>query len=486
MDILHRLLKTAHPTKAEKKILISLLSILIILCTLTFLSHRNSKRVISSAEEVDRSQEIKYHIEQVLAVATDLETGARGYVITGDEQYLEPSRKAVATIFVHLNHLKQIVGNNSTQLAQISQLTELVDKKISVSAEIVKIRKTSGLNDAIQYMAASDSKLLMDNIRAVTDKMMNAENGRLQKEREENHANIKNFNLAFDLLLLKIAVSILTVFFILRFYFKARRKSEELLSVSKHLLESIIDNTSSVIFIKDLTGKYILINSSYENLYHINKEEIKGKTCDEIFSKEIAASIRKTDLEVIRTGKLMQFEEDIPNNNEVRHYLTVKFPLFDNDKKLYAVCGIATDITERIRMEKLITERADTFFDLFNNAPCAYHSINNDGVIIEMNDTELKWLGYTREEVIGKMHIRNLLSSESHVILDHYFPKIKEGKIGTLQNIEIVLMRKDGTTIPVEAHVTIQYDDNGEFLRTRTSLFDISVRKQAEALISQN
>ncbi|MEP7170806.1 MAG: hypothetical protein ABI855_15665, partial [Bacteroidota bacterium] len=78
MDFLHSFLKTNHPTKAEKKILISLLSILTILCTLTYLSHRNSQRVISSSEEVERSQEMKYHIAEVVALCTDLETGARG------------------------------------------------------------------------------------------------------------------------------------------------------------------------------------------------------------------------------------------------------------------------------------------------------------------------------------------------------------------------------------------------------------------------
>jgi PAS domain S-box-containing protein len=486
MDFLHRFLKTAHPTKAEKKILVALLSILIILCTLTYLSHRNSKRVISSAEAVDRSQEIKYHIEQILAEVMAFETGARGYIITGDMQYFEPAAEANRTISEHLSILTGLVGNNADQLERIDRLRELVDKKISVSNSIAERRKASGLNEAIKYMSASESKALMDKIRMLTNTMTDDENILLKKEREESRNNIRNFNLTFDLLLVKMAISILTVFFILRFYFKARRNSEQLLSESKHLLQSIIDNTSSVVFIKDLSGKYLLINTSYEKLYNISREEIKGKTCGEIFGKDIADKIRKTDQEVISTVKLMEFEEDIPNNNELRHYLTIKFPLFDNQNEMYAVCGIATDITERKRMEKLMTERSESVLDLFNNAPCGYHSINAEGIVIEVNDTELKWLGYKREEIVGKMSIRNLLHKESHEILDYYFPKAKAAKIKMLQNIELILLRKDGTSFPVEAHVTIQYDDDGKFLRTRTSFFDISVRKQAESLVSQN
>ncbi|HKR05011.1 MAG TPA: PAS domain S-box protein [Bacteroidia bacterium] len=486
MDFLHRFLKTAHPTKAEKKILVGLLSILIILCTLTYLSHRNSKRVISSAEAVERSQEIKYHIEQVLAVITDFESTARGYVITGDEKYLEPATHAIDNLFDHLHYLEEVVEKDSVQLSQVHQLSALVDKKIAVSKGIVNKRKTSGITAAIQYMESSESKWLMDKLRAITDTMLKEEDEKLKSERDENRTHIKNFNITFDLMLVKIAISILTVFFILRFYFNARRKSEQLLSENKHLLQSIIDNTSSVIFIKDLSGKYLLINNRYEKLFHISAEEIKGKADHEIFPKEVADAIRAADLKVIQYKKLMEFEEDVPNNGEMRHYLSIKFPLFDAEYNVYAVCGIATDITERKLMEKEIREQSDNILDLFNNAPCGYHSTNSEGILIEMNDTELRWLGFEREEIIGKAHILSLVNQKSHNILKQNFSGMKEGKIEILKNVELIMQRKDGTTFPVEAHVSIQCNENGEFLRTRTTLFDITVRKQAEMLILQN
>src|SRR5438477_885208 len=91
--------------RSERNILIGLLSILIILISITFLTHRNSKRVIASAFAVDRSQEIKYHIEQVIAEITDIETGARGYVITGDVDYLKPNTDATANVLAHLSNL---------------------------------------------------------------------------------------------------------------------------------------------------------------------------------------------------------------------------------------------------------------------------------------------------------------------------------------------------------------------------------------------
>src|SRR6185295_6026284 len=154
MDFLHRFLKTAHPTKAEKKILVGLLSILIILCTLTYLSHRNSQRVISSAEAMERSQEIKYHIEQLLAEITDYESVARGYVITGDEKYLEPGSFTSENVSSHLNDLKDLVGNDTLQLSQVYLLNDLVEKKINTSKGIVSKRRSSSLNEVAKYIEA--------------------------------------------------------------------------------------------------------------------------------------------------------------------------------------------------------------------------------------------------------------------------------------------------------------------------------------------
>src|SRR5258705_1510784 len=104
---------------SEKKILIGLLSILTILVTITFLTHRNSKRVIASAEQVDRSQEIKYHIEQVLTEITGIETGARGYVITGDAGYLAPNNDATADIYAHLSNLGLLVQDDSLMATRV-------------------------------------------------------------------------------------------------------------------------------------------------------------------------------------------------------------------------------------------------------------------------------------------------------------------------------------------------------------------------------
>jgi two-component system NarL family sensor kinase len=473
-------------TKSEKKILFSLLSILIILSSLAYFSHRNSKRVLTSAEEVEQAQEIKYHIEQLLAVSIDMENGARGFVITGNESYLEPTNKAITSIFEHIDHLKLVLAGNSSQQERINELEKIVDEKVTNSTRTIEIRRNKGINEALAYVSKGEGKAYLDKIRGITGIMLQDEDKILKSRREENQSFIRNFNLTFDLLLIKIAITILGIFFVLKYYFKQRRKSDELLRENKELLETVIDNTSSVVFIKDISGRYMMINKQYEKLFHFGKSEIKGKTDHDIFPKEIADSVRHADLEVIKTKKLIEFEEDVPSNGETRHYVSVKFPLMDQDNVVYAVCGIATDITDRKKSIEELKQRSDAIMDLFNNAPCGYQSTDREGYILEMNDTALRWLGYKREEVIGKLTIHDLVSKESMPQLEFYFPKIRSGLVKSLHDIEVRIKRKDGSVFPALVNTIGVYDEDGNFLHTKTSVFDITLLKQSELIISQN
>ncbi|MBK8027469.1 MAG: PAS domain-containing protein [Chloroflexi bacterium] len=78
-----------------------------------------------------------------------------------------------------------------------------------------------------------------------------------------------------------------------------------------------------------------------------------------------------------------------------------------------SIVSVNHDITERKQAEEALRKYAEEIYDLYNNAPCGYHSLAGDGLITQMNDTELRWLGYTREEVVGKRRISDFFTPES-------------------------------------------------------------------------
>ncbi len=129
------------------------------------------------------------------------------------------------------------------------------------------------------------------------------------------------------------------------------KKAEETLRRSQRQLQSIIDNTPALVSIKDAQGRFLLINRRFENLFGVTAEQLIGKTDADVFPKELAEEFRTHDLEVLESGRSLEWEEAMPHDDGPHTYLSVKFPLGDAALPSYSLCSISTDITERKRME---------------------------------------------------------------------------------------------------------------------------------------
>jgi PAS domain S-box-containing protein len=132
-----------------------------------------------------------------------------------------------------------------------------------------------------------------------------------------------------------------------------RRKAEEALRASEERLQHIVDNTTAVIFVKDLELRYLLVNREFEQRHQVRRDQIRGKTDFDIHPPEVAEAVRANDRRVIQAGEPIQFEEAAPSVEGERRYVAVKFLLRDRTGKPYAVCGIATDVTESKRTEEM-------------------------------------------------------------------------------------------------------------------------------------
>lgn len=132
---------------------------------------------------------------------------------------------------------------------------------------------------------------------------------------------------------------------------------------------------------------------------------------------------------------------------------------------------------KRRQIEDNLLKSAQEVHDLYNNAPCGYHSLDKDGLIVRMNDTELSWFGYSKEEIIGKP-FTNLLSDEGRRIFNLTFPGLK--KQGAVKELAYDMVRKDLSTFPVLINATAVKDEAGNFVMSRSMVLDITTRKQAE------
>ena len=127
-------------------------------------------------------------------------------------------------------------------------------------------------------------------------------------------------------------------------------------AVGPEQLQALIDNTNAVIYMRDLDGRYMVVNREYERLFHLRREEIVGLTDHDLFPVEIADEFRANDLRAASGGGPVHVEEVAPGADGPHTYITVKFPLLDSAGKPYAVCGISTDITARKRAEEQVRQ----------------------------------------------------------------------------------------------------------------------------------
>jgi PAS domain S-box-containing protein len=131
-----------------------------------------------------------------------------------------------------------------------------------------------------------------------------------------------------------------------------RQRAEETIRSAQHLLQAIVDNSMAVIYVKDLAGRYLLVNRRYEDIFHLTREAILGRTDHDLFPKAAADAFRAMDERVALAGQALTEEETVPQVDGAHTYLSVKFPLQDVTGRLYAVSGISTDITERRHAER--------------------------------------------------------------------------------------------------------------------------------------
>jgi PAS domain S-box-containing protein len=120
--------------------------------------------------------------------------------------------------------------------------------------------------------------------------------------------------------------------------------------------------------------------------------------------------------------------------------------------------------------------------DLYEQAPCGYHSVNQEGVIVKINQTELNWLGYARDEVVGRP-VTEFLTAASQEIFAQEFPHLL--RLGRADDVEVELRCKDGSARPVLLTANVVRDGQGQFIESRSLLVDISQRKQFELSLLQ-
>ena len=217
---------------------------------------------------------------------------------------------------------------------------------------------------------------------------------------------------------------------------------------NKKNLQGMMDHTPAIIYIKDIQGHYTFINHRFEKVFKISINDVIGKTDFELFPKDIAEKIHLNDKDVLEVGHALESEETASHEDGLHTYVSTKFPLFDENENISAVCSISTDITDRKLQDEQLrrSQKMDAIGQLSGGIA---HDFNNQlGIVIGYLDflknhfpenvKQNKWVLTASKATLRCMDLtRQLLSFSRRKPIEKSVVDINE----TFDDIETVISR---------------------------------------------
>ncbi len=275
------------------------------------------------------------------------------------------------------------------------------------------------------------------------------------------------------------------------------KQMEEKLRESREQLQAIMDNTTAVIYLKDIESRYILVNNQFEKLFKISNKDLIGKTDHDIFPKKMADAFKENDKKAIENRGPIEIEEFAPQEDGVHTYISVKFPLYDSEGEIYRICGVSTDITDRKEAEAVLKKAHDqletrvkqrtvqlkkseeSYRSIFDNANDAIfiHDIKT-GSVLNVNKSMLNMYKFeNKKEVVGSFvgKLGSGITPNTRKEAEKWIRKAAQGKP---QLFEWHARDKNGRLFWVEVHlkkVAVGGED-----RILAIVRNIDLRKKAE------
>jgi PAS domain S-box-containing protein len=256
-------------------------------------------------------------------------------------------------------------------------------------------------------------------------------------------------------------------------------------------LQQILQNVPVVIYGKEVDletkqpSKLWLVNQEFQKIFNLTETEAIGKTDRELFGTEIAEAIVANDRQVIDSKKPLTTEEKIYQaDGQLHEYLSLKFPLFDQQQRVVSIIGISKDITEDKQIKSALRKSETMFGNTFEQAAVGIAHIALDGRWLRVNQKICEIVGYTREELLQKTFAS--ITHPQDLQLDiRYVRKMLSDKIKTY-SIEKRYICKNGRIIWVNLTVSLVRNSLGKPDYFISVVEDISDRHQLKVSLERS
>ncbi len=264
----------------DKKILLGFSICSFVLLLVVAMSFNNSEKLVITNQWVTHTQDILYELEQVLVYSIDAENAARGFVISGNDDFLQPFFNSKLSLSDHTNKIIELTRDNPVQQRNSKKLDSLTIKHIQFLENFIELRKAN-YDQAKADFTVGTSKQMLQQIRNQVSKSKNIEQQLLDERKQDSENDTRTFNILFLILLLVIAATLIVVYILITTNLRALKGAEKEaknknwnLEGNRDLIRSLQGNKA----IKDLAEAAINHLTTYLDaqagvIYFTNREE---------------------------------------------------------------------------------------------------------------------------------------------------------------------------------------------------------------------
>lgn len=262
---------------------------------------------------------------------------------------------------------------------------------------------------------------------------------------------------------------------------RLQRTAEEL-RVSEQRYRAVLEDQSDVISRYSRDGTLLVVNDAFCRLAGRARNALEGHKWSLMPVAEDLPLIEKGLARLSPSHPVVTIENRIrTGDGHIRWVQFVNRAFFDESGRLIETQSVGRDVTERKELQDRLIASAREIEDLYDSAPCGYHSLAPDGTYVRINATELSWLGCRRDEVLGKLKPTDFFTEAGRTQFEQSFPEFL--RTGCISGLEFDLVGRNGQIRRVSVSATVVRDAAGAVKMSRGVMFDVTDRHRAlEAL----
>ncbi len=362
-------------------------------------SYRDTIRVAEAAAARKHSFEVRGLLSDMAARLVDAETGQRGFLLTGDDAYLEPYHAAMKSIDQVLAELKNSTADNPVQQKHVPELEQLIDKKLAELQRTIDLRKQNGLAAANAIVLGGEGKRYMDQIRSLLADMQNEED-RVRAFRAVEMTDALNRSTRIVVAGNLLSASILVVIFALLFRALSQRKrAQEGLEKSEKWLSTTLASIGDAVIATDMNGAVSFMNPIAESLTGWTLDDARGKSMDLVFdivNKETRRPVENPVKKVFREGKVVGLADHtilLSKSGKEFDIEDSAAPITANTGAALGVVLVFRDITDKKFAEQETSRQKDLFQLILSTV--------TDGVVVADTNGKFLLFNAAAEQFIG-------------------------------------------------------------------------------------